>query len=144
MAKRVVDVLVPVALDQAYSYRLPEGLERAPGDVVTVPMGARMATAVTWAENPKPNPRLDNRMKDVEANLDVPPLKPELRKFIDWVSAYTLSPRGMVLRMALRMGEHLGPARERVGIRIAGPLPQRMTAAREPVVAPPARRRSRG
>jgi len=135
MAKRVVDVLVPVALDQAYSYRVPEGLELAPGDLVTVPLGARMATAVTWAENPRPNPRLDNRMKDVEAKLDVPPLKPELRKFIDWVSAYTLSPRGTVLRMALRMGEHLGPARERVGVRIAGSTPKRMTAARERVLA---------
>jgi primosomal protein N' (replication factor Y) len=135
MAKRVVDVLVPVALDQEYSYRVPEGLELAPGDLVTVPLGARMATAVTWAENPKPNPRLDNRMKDVEAKLDVPPLKPELRKFIDWVSAYTLSPRGTVLRMALRMGEHLGPARERVGVRIAGLAPKRMTAARERVLA---------
>ena len=53
MAKRVVNVLVPVALDQTYSYRVPEGLELAPGDLVTVPLGARMATAVTWAENPK-------------------------------------------------------------------------------------------
>ena len=135
MAQRVVDVLVPVALDQAYSYRVPEGLELAPGDLVTVPLGARMATAVTWAENSKPNPRLDNRMKDIEAKLDVPPLKPELRKFIDWVSAYTLSPRGTVLRMALRMGEHLGPARERVGVRLAGSAPKRMTAARERVLA---------
>src|SRR6201982_4200378 len=67
--------------------------------------------------------------------LTSPPLKPELRKFIDWVSAYTLSPRGMVLRMALRMGEHLGPARERVGVRMAGPPPQRMTTARERVLA---------
>src|SRR2546427_8965973 len=135
MAKRVVDVLVPVALDQTYSYRVPEGLELAPGDLVTVPLGARMATAVTWAENPKPNPRLDNRMKDVEAKLDAPPLKPELRQFVDWVSAYTLSPRGMVLRMALRMGEHLGPARERIGVRLAGPAPTRLTPARARVLA---------
>ena len=28
------------------------------------------------------------------------------------------------------MGEHLGPARERVGVRLAGPPPTRMTAAR--------------
>src|SRR5439155_21818155 len=97
MAKRVVDVLVPVALEQTYSYRVPEGLELAPGDLLTVPLGARMATAVTWAENPKPNPRLDNRMKDVEAKLDGPPLKAELRKFIVWLSAYVLCPRGMVL-----------------------------------------------
>ena len=135
MAKRVVDVLVPVALDQAYSYRVPEGLELAPGDLVTVPLGARMATGVAWAENPNPNPRIDNRMRDIEAKLDIPPLKLELRKFIDWVSAYTLTPRGTVLRMALRMGEHLGPARERVGVRLAGEAPKRMTAARERVLA---------
>ena len=36
----------------------------------------------------------------------------------------------MVLRMCLRMGEHLGPAREKVGVRLAGPAPKRMTAAR--------------
>ena len=66
MAKRVVDVLVPVALDRAYSYRVPEELELAPGDIVCVPLGAREATAVVWADNPKPNPRLDNRLKDVE------------------------------------------------------------------------------
>jgi primosomal protein N' (replication factor Y) len=131
---RVVDVLVPVALDQTYSYRVPAGLDLAPGDLVTVPLGPRSATGVVWAENPEPNPRLHNRMKDVEEKLDIQPLRPELRKFVEWVSNYTLSPRGMVLRMALRMGEHLGPARERVGVRLAGPAPERMTAARARVL----------
>jgi primosomal protein N' (replication factor Y) len=135
MAKRIVDVLVPVALDQAYSYRVPPELELAPGDLVRVPLGPRECTAVVWADNATPNPRLDNRLKDIAAKLDIPPLKPELRKFIEWVSGYTLSPRGMVLRMALRMGEQLGPERVRVGVRIAGPPPQRMTAARARVLA---------
>ena len=40
MARRIVDVLVPVALDQAYSYRVPEGMTLAPGDIVAVPLGA--------------------------------------------------------------------------------------------------------
>ena len=31
---RVVDVLVPVALNQTYSYRVPRGMELKPGDVV--------------------------------------------------------------------------------------------------------------
>ncbi len=135
MAKRVVDVLVPVALDRAYSYRVPEALELAPGDIVSVPLGAREATAVVWAENPKPNPRLDNRLKDVEEKLELPPLKPELRSFVEWVANYTLSSRGMVLRMCLRMGEHLGAERERVGVRLAGAPPQRLTVARERVLA---------
>ena len=135
MAKRVVDVLVPVALDRAYSYRVPEDLKLAPGDIVCVPLGAREATAVVWADNPKPNPRLDNRLKDVEQKLDLPPLKPELRSFVDWVANYTVSSRGMVLRMCLRMGENLGAERERVGVRLAGPPPQRMTTARERALA---------
>ena len=135
MATRVVDVLVPVALDQTYSYRVPEGLELAPGDVVTVPLGARgETTGVVWAENDSPNPRFHNRMKDIVAKHDVPPLKDELRGFVDWVSNYTLSSRGMVLRMALRMGEHLGPGRERVGVRLAGSAPARMTPARARVL----------
>jgi primosomal protein N' (replication factor Y) len=134
MARRVVDVLVPVALDQAYSYAVPPEMTVAPGDVVAVPLGPREALGVVWAENEHPNPRLDNRLKDIADKLDVPPLKAELRTFVDWVSNYTLSPRGMVVRMALRMGEHLPPARERVGVRLAGPAPRRMTAARNRVL----------
>ena len=133
MAPRVVDILVPVALDQAYSYRVPDGMELAPGDVVAVPLGARDCLGVVWADNPNPNPRLHNRLKDVDAKADVPPLKPELRSFVDWVANYTLASRGMVLRMALRMGD-LGPARERVGVRLAGAMPQRMTPARRRVL----------
>ena len=136
MSARIVDVLVPVALDQTYSYRVPAGLELSPGDLVAVPLGARGETmGVVWAENPNPNPRLHNRMKNVADRLAVPPLKPELRKFVDWVADYTLCPRGMILRMALRMGQHLGSARERIGVRRAGPPPQRMTPARARVLA---------
>jgi primosomal protein N' (replication factor Y) len=135
MAKRVVDVLVPVALDQLYSYRVPAGLDVAPGDVVCVRLAAREVTAVVWAENPNPKPGLDNRLRDIESKLDVPPLRPELRRFVDWVADYTLSPRGMVLRGALRMGEHLGPERERVGVRLGGPQPRRLTPARTRALA---------
>ncbi len=135
MAKRVVDVLVPVALDRAYSYRVPEALELAPGDIVSVPLGARgETTAVVWAENPKPDIRLDNRLKNVEEKLDMPPLRPELRSFVDWVANYTVASRGMVLRMCLRMGEHLGDERERFGVRLAGAPPQRITRARQRIL----------
>jgi primosomal protein N' (replication factor Y) len=133
MAKRIVDVLVPVALDQAYSYRVPETLDLAPGDFVTVPLGPRDVTGVVWADGVAQS-GLDNRLKDVAEKLDLAPLRGELRRFVDWVSDYTLSPRGMVLRMCLRMGEHLGTERVRLGVRIAGPLPQRMTAARRRVL----------
>jgi len=134
MAKRMVDVLVPVALDHTYSYRVPEGIEVAPGDFVCVPLGPREYAGVVWGES-SARPGLDNRLKDIVGALDLPRLRPELRRFIDWAASYTLSPRGMVLRMALRMGDQLGPQRERVGVRLAGSAPPRLTAARARVLA---------
>jgi primosomal protein N' (replication factor Y) len=131
---RVVDVLVPVALNQTYSYRVPRGMELEAGDVVAVPLGPREVIGVVWAPNENPDPRLHNRLKDVGEKLDVPPLKAELRSLVDWVANYTLSPRGMVLRMSLRMGENLGPERARVGVRLAGEAPRRMTPARRRVI----------
>src|SRR5438105_7999445 len=98
-APKFVDVLVPVALDHTYSYRVPRKLDLNPGDIVSVPLGARAAMGVVWADNVAVKPGLHNRMKEVEDKLGVRPLKPELRKFIEWVAAYTLAPRGMVLRM---------------------------------------------
>jgi primosomal protein N' (replication factor Y) len=132
---RFVDVLVPVALDRTYSYRVPPDLALATGDLVTVPLGPRAATGVVWADRVEVRPGLHNRVRDIEEKLDLPPLTPELRRFVDWVADYTLTPRGMVLRMALRMGEHLPPARERIGVRLAGSPPQRMTNARSRVLA---------
>src|ERR1700756_3421517 len=108
---RIVDVLVP------------RGMELKAGDVVGVPLGPREVLAVVWAENANPDPRLHNRLKDVSEKLDVPPLKGELRSLVDWVSNYTLSARGMVLRMTLRMGEDLGPERVRMGVRLVGAPP---------------------
>jgi primosomal protein N' (replication factor Y) len=130
----VVDVLVPVALNQTYSYRVPRGMELEAGDVVAVPLGPREVIGVVWAQNAKPDPRLHNRLKDVGEKLDVPPLKGELRALVDWVANYTLSARGMVLRMSLRMGENLGPERARVGVRLVGEPPRRMTPARRRVI----------
>ncbi|KAB2884522.1 MAG: primosomal protein N' [Pseudorhodoplanes sp.] len=131
---RIVDVVVPLAFDQAYSYRVPKDMALAAGDLVSVPLGQAHYIGVVWGEG-HPRPGLHNRLKDVDEKLDIPPFKKELRDFVDWVSGYTLGARGTVLRMTLRMGEHLGPARERVGVRLAGPPPQRMTAARRCALA---------
>ena len=43
------DVLIPLALDQAYSYAIPAGLTLKPGDVVQVPLGPRETVGVVWA-----------------------------------------------------------------------------------------------
>ena len=128
---KIADVLVPVAVDIAYSYRVPHGMALAVGDFVTVPLGVREATGVVWALKRGAG---DN-LKAIRQRNDFPPLPETSRNFIDWVANWTLSPRGMVLRMAVRVLDHGGPERVRLGVRQIGPLPKRMTAAREKVLA---------
>jgi len=143
MVEHIVDVLLPVALDRAYSYRVPAGLELSPGDVVRVPLGRREATGAVWSRRETP-PAVDHPLKEVGAKLAVPPLQAELRAFIDWVADYTVSARGMVLRMALRLSEATGPERPRLGVRLGGSAPVRMTAARGRVLKAAADGRVRG
>jgi len=48
MSPRTVDVLLPLGLDAAYSYLLPEGMEVSPGDLVHVPLGTKSVIGVVW------------------------------------------------------------------------------------------------
>ena len=40
-APQIADVLMPLALDTAYSYAVPDGMALGEGDVVQVPLGTR-------------------------------------------------------------------------------------------------------
>lgn len=132
-----VSVLVPVALDKAYSYKVPAGLALAPGDLVTVPLGTRSVTGVVW-EPPQNEPTLHgDNLKAVTARHDWPALPVALRRFVDWVSAYTMAPKGMVARMAIRDPSNAAPEKPRFGVRLAAPpaLTLDLTPARKRVMA---------
>ena len=126
----VADVLVPVAVDIAYSYKIPPGMVLAAGDFVTVPLGPRETTGVVWALRQASG---DN-LKAVMARRDLTALPEPLRLFIDWLARWTLSPRGMVLRMGVRAPDNAGPEPVRLGLRRAGPPPNRLTPARQRVL----------
>ena len=133
MAERTVDVLVPVAVDSPYSYRIPANLALSPGDLVAVPFGNRRVIGAVWPSQQEVSAQ--TKLKPVSAKLDFPRLPQELMRLVDWVADYTLAPRGMVLRMALRFDPELGEARARVGVRLVGEPPPLMTAARGRVIA---------
>ena len=59
-------------------------------------------------------------LKTVSARLDRPPLSQKLRSFIDWLARYTLTPRGMALRLATRAAEDAGPETPRTLYRASG------------------------
>jgi len=48
-APRYADVLIPVAVDRPYSYRIPADLAVGPGDLVAVPLGILGSRAMTDA-----------------------------------------------------------------------------------------------
>lgn len=128
----VAEVLIPLALDQTYSYRLPPGLSVAPGDSVAVPLGPRDVVGVVWELNQSAS---GGNLKAVIGRIDAPPLAQALRDFVDWVARYTLAPRGMVLKMALRLPDEERSERITIGVRLTDKRPERMTPARTKVIA---------
>lgn len=129
----IVAVMVAVAVDGPYSYRVPEGVRVERGSIVVVPLGPRPTLGVVWGE-PKDS-FAHNRLKDIAEVFDLPPLPEELLKTIDWVARYTLAQPGMVLRGALRSREALDPPRPIVALQSTGLMPERLTPARARALA---------
>jgi len=124
----VVSVMVAVAVDRAYSYRVPEGMAVGRGSIVVVPLGPRPTLGVVWGT---PDDTVaHNRLKDIAHVYDVPLLSEELLHLVDWVARYTLAQPGMVLRGVLRSHEALSPPKPITALRLVGPEPERMTEAR--------------
>src|SRR5690606_37018214 len=131
VAGGTVDVLIPLALDQAYSYAVPADLALKPGDVVQVPLGPRETVGVVWSRG---EGRGDN-LKKVAGLVDMPALDPALMKLVDWVAWYTLAPKGSVLALALKRKPDDTPERPKLGVRLIGEPPARMTPARIRAIA---------
>lgn len=131
-AAGIADVLVPVAVDTAYSYRVMPGQTLREGDVVEVPLGTRRTFGVVWALRAGQG----GNLKPLGARVDLPPVGPKMRQLVDWLAWYTLTPRGSALALALRMPDpDPRPERPRFAVRLAGPPPRRMTPARARAIA---------
>ncbi|HEY2131714.1 MAG TPA: DEAD/DEAH box helicase, partial [Acetobacteraceae bacterium] len=105
--QRRIQVLLPYPLAGPFDYRVPPDLSPQPGDVVLVPLNRREEVGVVWDSVAPGAPQDDSvpahRLKSVVAILDTPPMRAPMRRFIDWIAAYTLSPPGEVMAMALRV-----------------------------------------
>jgi primosomal protein N' (replication factor Y) len=130
-------VLLPFGLGRAYDYRAAEELAIGIGDVVMVPLGPREVYGVVWqtVTGEGPDAIAEGRLRDIIGRLDVPPLQEPLRRFIDWVAAYTLSAPGSVLRMAVSVRSALVAPTPRRGLIASGEPPPRMTLARTQALA---------
>ncbi len=103
-----VRVMLPLPLPEALDYLPPDGkIPPEPGSFVTVGLGSRRLIGVVWEEGGGELPV--ERLKPVLDILPTPRLRPEMRRFVERVAAYTLTPPGMVLRMAMSVEEALLP-----------------------------------
>ncbi|MBX3566538.1 MAG: primosomal protein N' [Rhizobiaceae bacterium] len=129
---RPVPVLVPMPADAPYSYSVPEGMTVEPGSIVRVPLGPRLVAGVVWdGDGGSVNPA---KLRPIDHVFDCPPVGEPMRRFVDWVAAYTLSPPGLVARMMLRAPEAFDPEPWTPGLTYTGVDPGRMTEARARVL----------
>src|SRR4030081_2471254 len=136
-------VMLPLPLPEALDYLPPDGaMPPEPGRFWRVGLGSRRLIGVVWDAGDGEVPV--ERLRPVLDILPTPPLRPELRRFVERVAAYTLAPPGMVLRMAMSVEEALLPRAPRrvcaitpAGLAMldeeAGPG-QKLTAARRRVL----------
>ncbi|OQW41201.1 MAG: primosomal protein N' [Proteobacteria bacterium SG_bin5] len=112
-------------------YRVPQGMAVAPGSIVTAPLGPRQLLGVVWDEDRLPAaPVGDNRLRNLLAVADSPPIGAPLRRLIEWTADYYLAPLAAVLRMAMPSSSALEGGRSVTEYRATGAVPDRLTPQR--------------
>lgn len=125
-------ILFPMPLPEPFDYAIPEGLTVEPGSYVRAPLGKYARTGVVW-EVLETDP--ERTLKEIEAVFPAPPMPAAMRKFISFCARYTVSGAGQVLSMALRARGGLSPSPTQTVYALTGHRTNRMTAAREKVLA---------
>ncbi|RLP26049.1 primosomal protein N' [Mesorhizobium sp. YM1C-6-2] len=129
---RAAPVLVPMPAERPYTYAVPDDMQVVPGSIVRVPLGPREVAGVVW--DAETNPVDPKKLKPISEVFDCPPIDAETRRFVDWISAYTLAAPGMVARMLLRAPAAFDPEPWTEGLQRTEAVPDRMTAARARVL----------
>jgi primosomal protein N' (replication factor Y) len=113
-------------------YRVPREMQVVPGSIVLAPLGPRQLAGVVWEPELMPSDAEvgDNRLRNLAAAYDLPPIAAPLRRLIEWTANYYLAPPAAVLRMALASASALDGGRTVIEYRATGLVPERLTPQR--------------
>ncbi|MWV29438.1 primosomal protein N' [Aurantiacibacter rhizosphaerae] len=130
-----VRLLVMNAALGPLDYRVPEGMDVEHGSVVVAPLGPRQVTGIVWEDERLPtDPVPENKLRPLLGVLEVPPVRAELRRLIEWTAEYYVAPLAAVARMVIASGGALrGPA-TMTEYRLTGGAPERMTPQRQQAI----------
>ncbi|MGB3167805.1 MAG: primosomal protein N' [Alteraurantiacibacter sp.] len=117
-------------------YRVPDGMAVEYGSVVVAPLGPRQIMGIIWEEKHLPtDPVPEAKLRPLLDLVDVPPIREELRRLMEWTADYYIAPLAAVARMVIASGGALrGPATT-TEYRLTGGTPERMTPQRERAIA---------
>ena len=93
-----VPILLPNIFNHPFTY--DSNLKLKVGDYVVVPFGKSELTGVVWDEFEK-KANKSFAIKKVLRKIDVPSLKKNIIKFLNWFSEYNMTPKGMALKLLL-------------------------------------------
>jgi primosomal protein N' (replication factor Y) len=125
-------VLTTEPLGKTLDYLAPAG--GCPlGAFVEVPLGPRRVLGVVWGEADGRFPR--EKLRAMVRVLDAAPMREEMREFLIRAADYTLTPLPAMLRLATRSPGLGDPPSMRTVYRMGESAPDRMTGAREKVMA---------
>ncbi len=129
-----IQVLLPLAIADAYSYDLPTHLHVEVGDFVKVPLGKQTRIGVVWPQDKAQKLPDKTKLKQVIAKIDMRPLSKGLVKFINWTCDYYISPKGMGLRLVMNVPEAIGQVGQIAAVKIGNTKLERSTKARENIL----------
>ena len=93
-----VPILLPNIFNYPFTYNSSVNLKV--GEFVEVPFGKTKIVGVVWDTFEETNNK-NYKLKNVIKKFDIPGLKKETVKFLDWFSQYNLIPKGMALKLML-------------------------------------------
>jgi len=136
---RRIGVLLPMPLP-VLDYAVPEGAALKPGDFIEVELGRRRMAGIVWDEGDGTLP--EAKLKPAGERLDIAPMQQAMRRFLAMAAEYTMTPPGLMLRLATRVPDLGQKARMRTVLRPGPATPARMTPGRERVLAAASAERS--
>ncbi|MEO0617910.1 MAG: DEAD/DEAH box helicase, partial [Pseudomonadota bacterium] len=132
-----VPVLLPMLLDTTFDYLVDDDVDAPPGTFVRVPFGPQERIGIVWDRriDTSGKPVDEAKMKALIRAHDVPPLPEVSMRLAEWVARYTLTPLGMVARLMMSASAAFEYQKPRMGVRLVGPPPPRLTPGRERALA---------
>ena len=97
-----IPILLPNIFNHPFTYKT--NIKLKIGDFVEVPFGKKNIIGVVWDEFEKKSQKTF-KIKSVIRKVNIPSLKIETIKFLDWFSQYNLIPKGMALKLVLMSGQ---------------------------------------